>query len=399
MKWESASSLGVLAIILLLLSVPVLSIAGHFGLAVLAFLFSWAPILFGSAAWRTVGVIVAVLAFAQAGNWYPRYQEEIARFQPANEEPEAERQFVATLEHGELLSTLAFSSDGTVLASGSHDSRKSPGAIKIWDPRTGELRHTLVMRHISSISDIVFSSDGATLFAAGSTPNTVGADDIKPKAVIEVWDAVTWEWRLALSGPRWVSEAQISSDGLMIAGLTKQPRHRDLASTVTVWDLGTGELIRQQELPLGIHETMFFPDGRRVAGTDFLNTTIWDWITGEQVELLTGVGWTGRAEVSPSSDRIVTADTYSVSIWRLTNPVTQVHRLEPGWGPMKSLCWSADGRVFAADYWSETKVWNSYSGEIEQTFQELIPRVLAFSPVETLLAIGDRETIQISSLE
>jgi WD40 repeat protein len=64
------------------------------------------------------------------------------------------------------VSSVAFSPDGRLLASGSWDER-----VKIWEVASGRLLHTL-SGHSSFVSSVAFSPDGR-LLASGSRDNTV----------------------------------------------------------------------------------------------------------------------------------------------------------------------------------------------------------------------------------
>jgi WD40 repeat protein len=74
--------------------------------------------------------------------------------------------------HIDIVSCVAFSSDGNYIASGSHDS-----TIKIWDTKTGEYIKTLDLIFLKSksrlkVSSVVFSNDGKYI-VSGSYDGTV----------------------------------------------------------------------------------------------------------------------------------------------------------------------------------------------------------------------------------
>jgi WD40 repeat protein len=102
--------------------------------------------------------------------------------------------------HSNWINSVAFSSDGSTLASGSLDN-----TIKLWDVKTGKELQTLT-GHSNWITLVSFSSDGLTL-ASGSGGNT-----------IKLWDVKTGKELQTLtghSGP--VNSVAFSSDGSTLA--------------------------------------------------------------------------------------------------------------------------------------------------------------------------------------
>ena len=74
--------------------------------------------------------------------------------------------------HTSYVSSVAFSPDGSTLASGSYDN-----TIRLWDIRTGTHLKTLT-EHTGSVRAVMFSPDG-TMFASGSGDNTLRVLDVE----------------------------------------------------------------------------------------------------------------------------------------------------------------------------------------------------------------------------
>src|SRR5580704_4635028 len=87
---------------------------------------------------------LAIMVFAAAVGW-----------------PAPRTEFVAQTGHTNAVDAIAFSRDGSLLASGGHDA-----IIKLWDVRSGsELR--ALAGHTNTITALVFSKDGKTVVSGG----------------------------------------------------------------------------------------------------------------------------------------------------------------------------------------------------------------------------------------
>ncbi|MGH1395625.1 MAG: protein kinase domain-containing protein, partial [Trichormus sp.] len=122
--------------------------------------------------------------------------------------------------HSDSVRSLAISSDGQFLASGSWDK-----TIKLWDVSTGKEIRTLT-GHSDAVISIVISSHGQFL-ATGSKDKT-----------IKLWDAATGKEICTLTGhSNWVNSLAISSDGQFLASGSGD-------NIIKLWDVSTGKEIR-----------------------------------------------------------------------------------------------------------------------------------------------------------
>ena len=94
---------------------------------------------------------------------------------------------VRTLEgHTEDVCCVAFSPDGSTLASGSAD-----GTIRMWDVHTGEYRRTLE-EYTQDVLSLAFSPDGSKL-ASGSSDPPIRMRDARTGGTLMV--EVAWSFR------------------------------------------------------------------------------------------------------------------------------------------------------------------------------------------------------------
>lgn len=85
-------------------------------------------------------------------------------------------------KHDERAYTVAFNSDGSLLASGSNDN-----AIKIWDVKGKSLKHSFIA-HSVGVKDVLFTKDDKQLISAGLDSE------------IRIWNTKTWKREKALTG-------------------------------------------------------------------------------------------------------------------------------------------------------------------------------------------------------
>ncbi|KAJ5899031.1 hypothetical protein N7495_003775 [Penicillium taxi] len=284
-----------------------------------------------------------------------------------------------TLEgHSDSVLSIAWSPDGTRLASGSMDD-----TVRIWDLATGQSVSTLE-GHRGLVRSIAWSPDGTRL-ASGSMDDTV-----------RIWDLATGQSVSTLEGHRGlVRSIAWSPDGTRLAS-------GSIDNTVRIWDPATGQSVSTLEGHSDSVESIAWsPDGTRLASGSYDNTVrIWDPATGQSVSTLEGhsdsvssIAWSpdGTRLASGSSDN-------TVRIW---DPATgqSVSTLEGHSNRVLSIAWSPDGtRLASGSYDNTVRIWDPATGQSVSTLEGHSDWVssIAWSPDGTRLASGSSDnTVRI----
>src|SRR5947208_6368144 len=221
----------------------------------------------------------------------------------------------------------AFAPATTLLASGSSDQ-----AVKLWEVETGACRTTLE-GHTGAVIGLAWAPDGRTL-ASASYDTT-----------IRLWDSQSWQCRHILQGHR---------DA--VTSLAFMPGRDRLLSgsfdrTVRTWELMSGQNVRtMQGYALALFALAWSPDGRfLLSGSSEATLTLWDVTTRTPVQVLRGhkqqvyaVAWSRAAYriASGSSDQ-------TVGIWDAQTGAC-THILQGHTDPVSSVDWSVDGRWLAS---------------------------------------------------
>jgi len=244
--------------------------------------------------------------------------------------------------HGGAVRSVAYSSDGLLLASGSED-----GTVRIWDTRTGEEAMpsllsgdgpvlTVDFAHVnqwiasgteagivcvwnvttgqakcqklSGHSDVVnavkFSPNGSRL-ASGSKDMTV-----------HLWNPETGEKLAVLSGhKKCINGVSFSPDGDILASIGQ-------INEMVLWHVSTGKATGEEMEYVGCDSVDFSPDGKLIAETFGTLVILRQYSTRKHIGFLNGLAIIRCASFSPDSRALVATHGNGLRLWTLqSNPM------------------------------------------------------------------------------
>ena len=289
----------------------------------------------------------------------------------------------ATLEgHTDAVTSVAFSPDGAMLASGSWDN-----TVKLWDVATQKNVGTLEGHTLA------FSPDG-TILASGSWDNTV-----------KLWDVATQKNVGTLEGhTSRVTSIAFSPDGTTLASGSGD-------NTVKLWDVATQKNVGTLEgHTSGVASVAFSPDGTTLAsggGDGDRTVKLWNITTQKNITTFGGEGGSAVAAMafSPNGTTLAFGGGFSwinIELWDVAT-LTNVATLEGHTSNVDSIVYSPDGTLLASGSLDATvKLWDVATGDNIITFkgggnpEESAALPVAFSTDGQILASGSLNgTIQL----
>jgi WD40 repeat protein len=272
--------------------------------------------------------------------------------------------------HADEINNVAFSPDGTLLASACDDH-----TIKLWRVSDGTLVKTL-FGHFNDVRAVAFSPDGTRLVSGGK-------------------DGYVILWNIA-SGV--ATEVFFHSDVRSVAfapdGLTVASASGAGDPTIRTWHVTSASLFLIYYGHSGdIRSVAYSPDGALIAsgGQDGILRI---WRTTNSV-LVTNINiGTNIYSVAWSSNGLNIAAGLEDRTVKIYDPGTTalLRTLSGHTDSIRSIAYSPDGTLLASGSWdSRIKFWNASSGALIRTISEgERVRSVAFSPNGALLGVGNK---------
>lgn len=288
-----------------------------------------------------------------------------------------------------LVSTVTFSPNGTLIATGNWDAE-----IKVWNIQSQQcIFKTTRDGHLDDVYQLLFSPDGQRLASSGGRYGTIYVWHLKTGEQVAKF---TFE-NVPEKGPRYSIPLALSPDGNILASGSPE-------NTFSIWDIEAGERIAlftghtspivallfspcgqfivsvdrdggayewdfkegiateqsfYSSVPLTYAESRPFPklvylvDGTLLAAGVSDNTlTVWDAKRGDKFGTLENEQRPYRINFSPKGSQLAIVAPDKIQMWNIGEPTPRSTVIRGHTNVCGSVKFSPDGQTLAAGYWS-----------------------------------------------
>ena len=186
--------------------------------------------------------------------------------------------------HTSFVNAVAFSQDGSLLASVSSDL-----TVRLWNPATGQEVQKFE-GHTSSVNAVAFSQDGS-LLASASYDQT-----------IRLWNPATGQEVQKLEGhTSSIRVVAFSQDGSLLASASSD-------RTVRLWNPATGQEVQKLEGHTSpVNAVAFSQDSSSLASVSYDRTVrLWNPATGQEVQKFENMGYIRKLNFTNDDKNLLT---------------------------------------------------------------------------------------------
>jgi WD40 repeat protein/serine/threonine protein kinase len=324
--------------------------------------------------------------------------------------------------HSRQVRCVAFSPDGTRVATGSDDT-----TIKLWDAVTGQEIGTLSPNQ-GQVNVVVFSSDGTRIASVGSdktikihdvhsgkisatleghenhitavafTPDGQQLVSVGFDATVKRWDSDKWQEVSTFRIGESVEDAALSPDGKRLVSCVNSGIH--------LWDATTGqELARRDNAVAWAQSVAFSPDGMKIAAAGYGVVTLWNVELTQKLWTGDGkAGWVHDLSFSPDGAYLASTGEIDIllRIWDVGTGL-QITPLVGHGSSVGGVAFSPDGTRLASVSADKTlRLWDARTGEKTTSIRAHSTKVhsLAFSNDGARLAsVSNHGTLKLWNVE